>query len=84
MTPKTNKKIRELEWRKPKEWKDTFRKIVGHSGFERFDDLTVIYFTSLTARLGKTKIPTYQDNRNLPLPEVRNRLRAYFGLPELR
>ena len=76
--------IRELERRKPKEWKITFRKIVDHSGFEHLDNLTVVYFAHLTAQLGKTSIPTYKDNRNLPIPDVRKRLRAYFGLPEVR
>lgn len=75
--------IRELKRRKPKEWKNTFQKIVEHSEFEHLGHLTVVYFTSLTAKLGNARIPTNQDNRNLPLPEIRNLLRTYFRLPEV-
>ena len=75
--------IHELKRRKPKEWRNTFRKIVGHSGFERLDKLTLVYFARLTAELGKTSILTHQDNRDLPLSEIRNLLRAYFSLPEV-
>lgn len=75
--------IREVERRKPKEWRKTLRGIVEHPGFEPLDKWPLVYFARLTARLGETGIPTNQDNRDLPLPEVRNLLRAYFGLPEV-
>lgn len=72
--------ISELERRKPKEWKKTLRGIVAHPGFEKLEK-PLVYFALMTAKLGETEIPTAQDNRNLPLPQVRNRLRAYFDLP---
>lgn len=75
--------ISELRRRKPKEWRKTLRGIVAHPGFERLDKFPLAYFAGLTTLLGGTRIPTSQDNRNLPLPQVRNSLRAYFGLPEV-
>lgn len=74
--------IRELKQRKPKEWRKTLRGIVAHPGFEQLDKLPLVYFALLTAELGKTSIPTNLDHRDLPLPDVRNHLRDYFGLPE--
>lgn len=70
--------IREVQRRKPKEWRKSLRGIVAHPGFEDLEKLTLIYFALLTADLGKAEIPTMK----VPLPQIRDRLRDYFGLPK--
>lgn len=74
--------IDELKRRKPAEWKETIKSIVGHLGFEQLHKDDVAYLSLLVNALeGVEIVPLQSLTSNGSTPQTRDLLRRHFELP---
>ncbi len=72
--------VTEVERRRPKEWKNTFRALVNHPGFDQLTPLDVVHVARLLNKLsGEEIVPEGLLIKEKDV-EARNKLRAWFGI----